>query len=68
LFFDSLYAEIKFEGLLLIDSLANVEGELNPKQTRLFTVLQAREVGLRAQLAAKGNSSHAVGYFFLTIT
>ncbi len=54
--------------VLELNLLANVEGELNPKQARLFTVLQAREVGLRAQLAAQGNSSHAVGYFFLTIT
>jgi hypothetical protein len=54
--------------VLELNALANVEGELNPRQTRLFTVLQAREVGLRAQLAAQGKLSHAVGCFFLTIT
>ena len=53
-----------------LNLLANVEGDLNPQQARLFIVLQARETRLGAELAAEiaaqGDSSHFVGCFFLT--
>ena len=54
-----------------LNVLDNVEGELDPRQARRRETFRAREVGLRAELvaeiAAQGNSSHSVGYFFLIL-
>lgn len=38
--------------VLEINLLSNVEGELDPRQARRFSTLQAREAGLRAELVA----------------